>query len=594
MGMASVILLGLAALIVSGSLFKQRRVLTYLATAGALFEGAWLGLTLLERGGAGEKVWLAGAVILLGLSVMSLKKWKAPWQEPGSGQRDGWVIGVLLVVGLAAYSVVSYNGFQANAIWVTYGFYNGDTATLAALVNKSFMATGLVQENPFAGNEELEYPSLLHAGLANLLAALGKQGGWLHFLPLLTLVQIAITIPLFWLIFDLWQTEPAQSWENWWGVPKRWVIQAVQAGLVLGLLGVAWDNYIYPQSHFFLTALFLLMIALLGQGYGERNRKQLIWLLPAVVLAVVLLLANAVTGTAAAGLVVVFAGWRLLDNSRGQGERLLFLGSVLAVTVLFMVATPGEPAFGWRPGFSYTAANDMVRLAPWLIILIVGALQSLKKQAWLVSSVAALLAMAWLTFIFSSRNIVVENASRFLYHALLIGFPLLLAPLIAGWYWLRRELVQTSHAWPTRLSGWLLVFGGVGSLLLPMGQGVVSAHDNLWRKDKQTVSLLESESLNWIKDNTAESAIFAADPQSPWAIPYFTGRAILRSDYWLSPDDLKLQEVREAFAGSGSAQELVLKKVDYLYLRKREKPAWEPLKLEEVFANEAVTIYKAR
>lgn len=577
----------LASLVGSGVLFRHQRVLTFLGVAGALFEAQWLLLTLLARtfllSVEPRWVFVGGAVILLALWSVGYRKWQFPYRASiGSGWRDIIVGIILLLVVTAAWSVARVNGFQGFN-WVSHSFYNGDVATFGSLVQRSLITDGLVQENPFAGSGSLEYPTLLHAGVASFFQSVGVGANWLHFLPVLTYLQILLTIPLFFLLFDMLGEK----------LKEGWGVRVAQGGLVFYVLALAWDNYIYPQSHFFLTGLFLLLVVLLVKAYGQRGLVSYVTAGIAVVLAVLLLLANAVTGTAAVALLGVLALARMSDKKRELGERGAYLVLLAGLAALFILATPGNGAFG-MPGFSYTAALDMARLAPIIMVLLITFFLTATLMSFLHIASAVLVLLGFVTFFFSTRDIVIENASRFFYHAILVGFPVLLAPLIQLFYWLRRQLLYVSRGIMEQAVAWVALGAIVLFFLLPAGASVASAHDNLWRKDEQTVKATERLALWWIEENAPPQAIFVASPEAPFAIPFFTGRSLLRTNYWLSPDDIVLNDVMAAFAGDKAAQEKVLGEADYLFLSADERKQWEPLPLKKVFDNTAYVIYQIK
>ncbi len=582
----SIVLFGLASFVASGVLFKHQRVLTYLAAAGTLFEGQWLLLTLLDRtvliGMETKVVFDMGAVLLLVIWLLFYRRLSFPYMSGGgSGRRDLAVLPVLAVVLVAAGMVINTNGF-INGAWVTHGFYNGDTTTFIALVQRSLLIDGLVDTNPFAGGGALEYPTLLHAGVASVLMAVGIKGSWLYFLPAMTLLQIVLTVPLFFLLWDATFPEPNEKWKRWFGVPSRLIILAGQAGLVLFVLALAWDNYVYPQSHFFLTGLFLLQAALLIRGH----------VVPASAVALVLMLSNAVTGTAAVAVLTVFYLLQAADLKQTVGQRAGYLAGVVFWVILFFVFTPGEAALG-SPAFSYTAAPAMVQLGPVLIALL-AAVCLADKQQLLGTIVATLAALAFVTFFFSTRNIVVENAERFFYHALVIGFPLLLSPLIRLFYWLRRQLIDTARPPLQAASVWAAGVALLLATLLPAGASVASAHDNLMFKDEKVVTIAQREALDWLGQNTGINAVILSSPNPPWAVPTFAGRALLRADYWLSPQDEMYSQVTAAFAGNRAAQGVVLQQADYLLLLRDEQRLWELPTYDRVFSNTSVNIYRLR
>jgi len=583
---SSIVLLGLASLLASGVLFRHQRVLTYLAAAGVLFEGQWLLLTLLDRtvliGMETKVVFDMGAVVLLVVWLLFYQRLSFPYMSGGgSGRRDLAVLAVLAVVLVGAWLVIDANGF-INGAWVTHGFYNGDTTTFIALVQRSLLTDGLVDTNPFAGGGALEYPILLHAGVASVLTAVGISGSWLYFLPAMTLLQIILTVPLFFLLWDVIFPEPNEPWKLWFGVPSRLVILAGQASLVLFVLALAWDNYVYPQSHFFLTGLFLLQTALLIRGH----------VVPASVVALVLMLSNAVTGTAAVAVLAVFYLLQAADLKQAVWQRAGYLAGVVFWVIAFFAFTPGEAAFG-LPTFSYTAAPAMIRLGPILVALL-AAVWLADKQQFLGAAVAALAVISFATFFLSTRNIVIENAERFFYHALIIGFPLLLGPLLRLFYWLRRQLIDTARPLSQVAAGWATVVALLLVTLLPAGASVASTHDNLMFKDERVVTITQREALDWLEENTEIDDVVLASPNPPWVVPAFTGRALLRADYWLSPQDEMYSQITAAFAGNRAAQKVVLKQADYLLLPRDEQGLWELPLYDQVFSNTAVNIYRLR
>jgi energy-converting hydrogenase Eha subunit C len=594
--MYSIVLLAAASLLGAGILFRHHRFLTLLAAAGVLFEGQWLALTLVHRlwfsAVAEDRFFLIGSLLVLIGWAIFYKKWSFPYRVAGSGRRDAVILVLLAITLLAAWSIARLNGFEGGR-WVMHGFYNGDTATFSALTERSLTTSELVRDNPFAGNGPLEYPTLLHAGVATFLRLLGVGSEWQYFLPLFTYIQILFTLPLFFLLWDMVYPEPAEGWKQWLGVPRRWSILLLQAGIVAYVLFIAWDTYVYPQSHFFLTGAFLLLSALLVHAYRQRAFESWLVLTTAFWLGVVLLLANAVTGTAALALLVGFALLRVIDRKQPPLERGLFVLVSGILMALFFVATPGQASFG-TPGFSYTAAVDTMRLAPIIIVLLGAAGMQLSRLPFMSIASVLLVGLGFFTFFFSTRDIVIENASRFFYHALLIGFPLLLSPMVQLWYWARRELLYTSHTLGELFAGWSAVAALGLIFLLPAGASVASAHDHLWRKDEQVVGVLQRDALWWIEETTTPQTIFLASPNEPFMIPFFTGRAVLRTNYWLSPDDRIQEQVNQAFAGDVAAREAVLAHVDYLFLSKAERTSWEPSPLTKAFDNGEVVIYQVK
>jgi hypothetical protein len=260
--------------------------------------------------------------------------------------------------------------------------------------------------------------------------------------------------------------------------------------------------------------------------------------------------------------------------------------------IAFILLAPGEPAFG-LPDFSYTAALDMTRLSLVIAILAAAIILQPENQSYVRAAAAALAVLAIFTFFFSTRNIVIENASRFFYHALLIAFPLLLGPLIQTWYWLKRRIVYTSHSLIDQAAAWAAVALLAWLLALPSAASVASAHDNLQFKNERVIEAETLQALAWLKQNSPTDAVVMASPSPPWAVPFFTGRSLIRlQDYWLSPPDTIAHQLQAAFAGDKASQVAVLPLADYVFLTRQEESAWLLPLGDEVFRNGRVLIYQ--
>lgn len=592
-GMLVFAVLVVASFFASAILFRHTRFTTWIAAAGLLLEGQWLLLTLLQRTSLAmlplETFYLGGAAVLLAGWLVMVRQARWPRISRTTLQSDLLVLVTCAIIFAGLYLVLYHNGYT-NGQYVMHGFYNGDTATFTALTERSLQERGLVEENPFSGNGPLEYPTLVHAGWANFFSLVGVGNNWLQLLEPFTVLILLLTVPAFFLLWDTIVPEPTEPWRQWLGVPSRGVLRVLQVGIVLYIAALSWDSYIYPQSHFFLTGLFLLLAALVVRAGAERGMAQLRFVLPAVVLALTLLFANAVTGTAAVGVLAVLHLFRANDRSRPVVERVLFLGTVILWLGAIVVVSPGEASWG-LPGFSYTAALDMLKLAPVLLLLLVALLMQLERHRLLIGMCTALVAMALVTFFFSQRNIVIDNASRFFYHALLVGFPLLIIPMIRGYYWLRRELFLSTQTLFEKTAGLAAVGAGILLFLLPAGASVASSMDALLFKNEITVSSEELAALEWVQA-TPTDTVFAANPDGPWTIPIFTGRALLRTNYWLSAEDPAQTEVSAAFAGDQAAQQEVIEQVEYVYLHRNEQSAWQ-IPTAPVFENSEIAIYQS-
>lgn len=587
------LVLAMSSVLMAGILFKQQRLLTLCACAGTFWEAQWLVLTLINRSiwpnGNTELIFLVGALIGLVPWLFKLKQWSWPYQAPGSGRRDLAVLLVLIAVISAAWLVQERNGFQ-NSAWVTHGFYNGDTMTMITLVQRSMLERGLVSENPFSANEYLEYPSLWHGGLAGLLTALGISMDWMHFLPVMTYLQIVLTIPMFFLLMDTWWPEPSKKEILWLGINSRWSVLLLQAGIIGYVLAVSWDSYIYPQTHFFIMGMWLLAVSLLVKAGQETDQRERWRTGVSLLVTLVLLLANAVTGAAAVAVTIVYYAKRLMEAKQKVSRRILWLAGIIGWVTVFQFFSAGDVLLGW-PHFSYTAAESVMRLGPVIIILALVVLRQQDDRDWVELAIVGLMGMAGLIFIGSQRDIIVANSERFIYHALMIGYPLLLAPIIS-WYFHWRHIGYESGSVLRRLSRSGATLAIVLTMLLPALISGARSHDQLMRQDEQKVDLAEQEVLDFIRNNTASSDVILTRSEAPWNVPMFTGRAQVRADYWLSPQDELLEIVNRAFAGGQDAQTKALQEAEYLLIRQDEIYKWKLDDYEKVFHNGKMALYK--
>jgi hypothetical protein len=575
------VLLGASGLLWSGILFSHKRILTFLATAGLLVQLWWMFISLFAHL---PFAFLVGSAVALVVGIYFKNMWRWPYSRSGSGLKDFWVLIALLLVGGFAYAVGQFNGLQADHSWVWHGFYNGDTATFISLVQKSMVgSTG----NPFGAGLDLEYPTVWHHALGLGLKSLHLTVDWIFYLPTLTLLWVFLTIPMFFLLFDTLEPE---------GPRRVWVRYLLEALVVLYVLALSWDAFVYPQSHFFLMGLFMLLLNLIYKATRETPSRRILLGIVAFLTAALLLLSNAVTGTAAIACILLWLFFLALDKRNAPPERVISLGLLLVVVIFFFAAAPGAPQFG-SPHFAYSSIPDMMFLVPALIV--VGAALS-----WLLFSfpLAALLfvglsGLAFVIFFFSNRDIVVANASRFFYHALLVSFPIVLPLLVRLFYVLRRELLLTTHTLVARISGIAIIGMGVILLCLPAVAGIASATDNLFFQDEHTFSISLVEANWWLADHTDPKAVVVANPEPPWSVPVMTGRSLLRaaypdgSAYWLSANDVTLHALQAAFTGDATAQAQVMGQGDYLLLTKEESLVWQLGQRTKAFDNGAFLIF---
>jgi hypothetical protein len=587
---------GLFGLIASAALFRHQRLLTFVAAAAALCEAAFLLAGFIHRiflpaiavdqfyTFASFLVVAAALLFIRQVQLVSIFSWRRFFSD----------LVILPVVGitLASACIISSANYQQGSAWVTHGFFNGDTLTLVSLAQRSTLQPGLLAQNPLAANGSLEYPTLLHGTIADLLQLSHAPWNWFSSLPLYTFIQIAIIVPLFFLLWDIALPEPKQPWQMWLGISSRTVILIIQALIVLGVMMLSWDNFIYPQSHFFLFAIFLMGLAALAVSSSNSGKSQWPPFMVGAICFLLLYVANAVTGTAALALLAVLCLIRVTTISLPIFQRIIYLILFISCAVWFFAWTPGQSDFGHLK-FSYVAAYDMLRLSPIVLFVLIAGWITKGRQKFLALGAIALTGMSVALFFLSGRNIIVENASRFLYHAIVVGFPLTLPLILQAYFWLRRQLQFTTQTWLETLFGYAAtVIAFILFAVIPAGGAVISAHDNLTYNDTQRVDSSTIEALHWLYDNTPAAAVIVASPQPPWSVPFFTGRSLLRlSDYWLSPQDETLNMLKAAFTGDKKAQAGIVTQGDYLLLQHHEETLWGKITYPKVFSNDTVAIY---
>lgn len=381
--MFELIVFGISALFGSGVLFAHKRLLTYIGFAGALFEAQMMATTFIARtffqNQNRETVFLIAGIIFLTLWASLYKQWTSPYKTPGSGARDAFAGLVVLLVIAAAYPIIKNNGFIGDE-FVLHGFYNGDVVTFASLVQKSMDTSGLVTQNPFSANGYLEYPTLLHGAFADFFTLLDIGKDWLRYLSVMTYAGIFFTIPLFFLVWDTVWPEPANKADKWFGLPSKIYVYALQAIVTLFAIGISFDSFTYPQSHFFLLGLEIALIAICVRAASAQGKSQLYTFVPGIIIAFTLLQANTVTGTVAATLIGTLAFVRIFDRKRSVQERALFLALGFGVLLAIKLAAHGRTGFG-QPHFSVSAAGEMVRIGVPGVIVLLASIFSLSPQA---------------------------------------------------------------------------------------------------------------------------------------------------------------------------------------------------------------------
>ncbi len=586
-----------SALIGSGIVFQHKRVLPYIALAGVLTEAEMLLTTFIHRtigqSVTGPTFFLVAGIIFTTFWVALYKFWKSPYSTPGSGKRDAYVGIALIVVLLSAYPIISSNGFIGEE-FVMHGFYNGDVATFASLVQKSFNTSDLVAQNPFAANGALEYPTLLHGTVADFFSLLGVGKDWLHYLSIMVYAQIFLTIPLFFLLWDTVYPEPKNPAEKWFGLSSRSHVYTLQLLLTLVAISLSFDSFVYPQSHFFLIGMFLATLALFAKASTLSGKEQILPTITGLSFALLLLHANTVTGTVAAALAGILCFVRIFDKKRKVPERAFFLALGILLTGAMKYASDGRTAFN-HLHFSVSSASDMIRAGLPTLFVLAASLYSLSRKQYIAVAASLVSLLGFVVFFLSDRNIVTENASRFLYHSFLIGFVLLLPLSIQLLYWIKRELLLTSRPMSERIAGWILVLSTLCILIMPIGISAGNTYISLLRNGEQRISLNTRATLWWINDNVGTNDVVITNPNEPFVVPFFTGRAMLRAkDYWLSQDDETTKNLERAYAGDKIAQQEVLPLGSFLFLTREDAKNWDTKKLKKLVDTGDAAVYATR
>lgn len=475
---------------------------------------------------------------------------------------DGVFLLALIPVLASTLLVSARNGYvpgpDGRTEFHARGFVNGDTMTLFALTQATGsrqQTVGLLRENPFAGNGELEYPTLLHRALADVLTATGGD----------------ITRAAWWLIVPVLFGNVGVSALSASVIFRGQRVPLWAVVLLLVAYGSTWESFTYPQSHTFLTGIFVLFVLLLvrrDQCEHAAERRLLRFAIGGS--ALVLLFSNAVLGSAAVAVAVGSNLLQLFNWSWPRRDKLSGLIGSAILLILFFLFPPGAGALG-ALNVAYTAFPQFLTAA----VLAAVVLWALWDTAWLhrspglLGAAVLLPALSFVTLVFSERDIIAENSPRFLFLLVLIGWPAVipLVQRIADWWW--RQVCHVEHSVAE-----LAVLWGGGAftlvvLLLPAGASVAGTLDILVRKPPLVVSADELAAFAWIRENTKPDDVFARAPWSlfenknvaPLSLPAFTGRAQLRAEYWLSPEDDQLSGVQTFFRRETNA----VPPADYLF-----------------------------
>lgn len=589
LSLVAALVLLIASFLGSGILFKHVRFLTYVSAALTLWQTSWIFLSYASRTIfhtiSGPLVFLIGSGAACIVWAFAYRQWKKPIYH--SLKNSWWANGapllIILIALLATLRISSVNGPGPQGSWQLHGFFNGDTFMMAALVERSLTQTTLVIENPTSANGSLPYPSVLHAGMADFIKTIGIQNTWQHHLTFFTILQIILIVGMFFLLVDT----------MWKKLPQTPTFHIVSAATILLIMGYGWDDYVFAQSHLFLIAVELLLAIILLEIKDSSNIKTFLTAYGmGSVTALTLILSNSVLGTVGAAMITSFS----LLFACNQKKPMLFkiMHGVLAVfwILIYKHFMVGSSALGGFH-FSYLYVEPLMRLSP-LIILFVIASWIYRKDAAVITVLAvSSMALAFIALFFSENPLLLDNAPRFLYDGLRVGFPLLIPLFIKAVELIKEQLTKNTNGLFGLLPLGAALSIGLLLLTLPAFASIKSAHYNLEVNDEHIVRKSELDALQWLKQHTTPNAIVIAPPASPWTIPYFTGRALLRAeDFWASSQDGTLSLIQAGMEGDKDAQKEALRYADYLFIPQDKRPIWEENAITKVYKNKDYFIYQ--
>jgi len=505
------------------------------------------------------------------------------------------IILVFVLVFSGAYLVLQKNGYHpkdSEKGYVAYSFFNGDTFTLFALTKLSQYTGKFPRTSPFEAHASLEYPALFPY-------TLGRIFNWLQLdvtsdLLFPFYLQIFATIASFFLL-------------------ARLIFQEKQKHIIFTLLTViyllflSWDSFIYPQVHFFLMSLFLVLVLFFTKIDLDKN---LLWFIPAFFLVNILFFSNKVLGLAAVILFMVFSFYYLCQRQIKIWQKSLLLLALLALSLIFLHQNKGESFFTF-PKLHYTALPSMLLFSLPCIFLLYFGREAAKRTPALYLSILSLIFLSWLIFFMAKRPIFVDNASRFLYLALLSGFFLLLDSLPNFLLEAKRRIFyfdEGTYFGFLNLASWCFIFIFIG---MPALYVAVVTEKSLLQEDYHFVKSSELAAFSWIENNipsdktflrTIEDKAFLKE-SSAFSLPAFTGRAQFTADYWLARDRERKEFAKKFFAGKFTGydlrNELRKRQIDYLYLgpeikgkeREKMKTILEEAELHKLYDKDGIIIY---
>ncbi len=428
-----------------------------------------------------------------------------------------------------AYLILQKNGYHArntDAGYIAHSFFNGDTFTLFALTKFSQHTGKFPLYSPFEASASLEYPGLFPY-------ALGKILNWLKLdvtrdLTPFFYLQIFATVASFFLL-------------------ARLIFQEEQKHIIFTLLTViyllflSWDSYIYPQIHFFLTGLFLILVLFITKIDLERN---LVWFIPAFILVNILFFSNKVLGLAAIVLFSIFALFHFFQRRIKIWQKALLFLALGELIFIFLRQNTGE-GFFTLPKLHYAALPSMLLFSLPCIFLLYFGSNGAKKTPVLYLSILSLITLSWVIFFAAKRTIFVDNASRFLYLALMSGFFLLLDSLPRFLQEAMRKFLyfdEGRYQSFLNLASWFFIFVFIG---MPALYVAVVAEKSLLQEDYHFIKSAELAAFSWIENNipiektflrTIDDKAFQKE-SSAFSLPAFTGRSQFTADYWLARNE---------------------------------------------------------
>ncbi len=541
----------------------------------------WTGLLWHFRLSAPGALWgaILGTNLLLALILRSRPK-RITFRV---GRFDVLVLVLWAVIRALQVAVFIKNGHTVDGAgepsFVARGWFARDTLYFYALVEQAACGRSWPMWNPFFGGVPIVYPRLLHVGLAGLLTLSGERisaaASGLMALGLIPIVTLGL---------GLVKSAARRARRQ-----VRWPIAGV---VLLYALALRLDVVLYPQTQFFVLGSFLLFARVM-MIVGLRPLKGDAWWMTAGwMLALFLILAHQVSGTAALFSWVLISavmgasrGWRVWKWGAWAGS-----AAALVLVVLFPGGDPhlrspgGEIDWrvvqvwtanlrGWLPAFAFTVWAGFF-------------LRRLRPQIWSAAGlvILTLWVVVWggMQDYVHSRIILVFNAERYLYHGFLLAFPA--AALLFSHYW---RLCRGRRS----LRAALLLL-----LMLPFLQMPPLSYKSrgLVTDDPVVIPSDQLKVYGWIRANTSADAVFLQGPvrgpsdleRFERTLPALTGRSLYVADIYniwgyagipAYEHTNRLRFVRDAYAGrygpGALAESCVARGIDGVLVARANEPS---------------------